>query len=807
MTAGTRKLGKYEIIEELGRGGFATVYRAVDTTLEREVALKVLDPRLFRDSTFVARFRQEAVIAANLDHPNIVPVYEVAEAEGRHYIAMKLIQGPTLAGRIEAREALPIDEILSLTKDITAGLDHIHGQGLVHRDLKPSNVLISREGRAMLADFGLVRATEGSRVSTQGVSVGTPSYMAPEQAQGETVDARTDLYALGVILYEAVTGRLPFSADTPPALLFQHVYEAPGRPSELNDQVTPALEYVILRALEKDPDARYQTASALAADLVRAVAGRLQPPTAQPEGEPVAAPSSRPAPARQPAPRGGKPRVLRWGALGCLAILLCIAGSIGAWMLGQSRWFAASPSPTGPTEALAVATATVGTPTGVAEQSVPSAEPTAGGEASSAETSTAQPTATLPPPTEQPVGDLIERRLTDDGGDVEPNDTFISARRIRFGEQVEGVIDRRGDLDHYYFFGEKGTKVTVDLQAEVIGSKLDGYLSIWDPEGQIVKEDSGGWFSDGDPRIENWSLPETGVFFIQVQENGNDIGGANYPYKLSLEPPGIPEPAEISPTLLIPEQEDNDAMSGAMQIEFGDKVLGGIAKSGDRDYYSFDGYGGTRVVIDINAAVDGSALDSYLSVWSALGSQLQENRQDYHTTDSRLSFILPWDGRYFVRVEQSENDAGGQNYFYTLSLTSSDGLPGPTATPVVYVQEIEPNNTLSTATDVLVGATIRGTIERVGDVDYFRIESLAGEHLLVDINAEIDGSTLDGFLAIWDADGERLTYNQGSWSASDPRISDFFVPADGVYYVSIQENDDDGGGAGYSYTLRILLTE
>ena len=264
-------LGYYHLLAELGGGGMATVYRAYDTRTGRLVALKLLLPHLWHDREFVERFRREARNAAALRHPNIVPVYESGIVEGYPYLAMAYVEGGSLAERLLwQRGPLPLDRAADVLTQVAAALDYAHAQGLVHRDVKPSNVLLARDGQALLTDFGIAKAAWDSKLTQTGTRVGTPAYMAPEQARGQAVGPWTDVYALGVVLYEMVTGRPPFQGNTD-AVLYQHVHEPPPPPRRLNPALPPVAERVILRALAKDPARRYRTAGELAAAFQRAV--------------------------------------------------------------------------------------------------------------------------------------------------------------------------------------------------------------------------------------------------------------------------------------------------------------------------------------------------------------------------------------------------------------------------------------------------------------------------------------------------------------------------------------------------------
>lgn len=265
-----QRLGKYEIIDEIGRGGFGAVYEAVDTSLDRTVALKVLAPHLLWEPAFADRFRQEARAAAGLRHPNIVVIHGIGEAEGNLYLAMEYLEGQTLGTLIEQQGRLALPEVADITGQVASALDYAHERGLIHRDVKPNNILVDDAGHVTLTDFGLVRAADGTKYTTTGHIMGTPEYMAPEQCDpkpGATFDHRLDVYALGIVIYQMVTGRVPFRAETPLSTLRGHVDQVPPSPAEANPEITPALEAILLKALAKSPDQRYDSAGAFAEAL------------------------------------------------------------------------------------------------------------------------------------------------------------------------------------------------------------------------------------------------------------------------------------------------------------------------------------------------------------------------------------------------------------------------------------------------------------------------------------------------------------------------------------------------------------
>jgi beta-lactam-binding protein with PASTA domain/predicted Ser/Thr protein kinase len=269
--------GRYEVLERVGTGGMAEVYRARDDLLGRDVAVKVLSERFAGDRSFVERFRREAQAAANLNHPNIVSLYDYGSDNGTYFIVMEYIDGRPLDDVIRAEGALLPERATDIAADVAQALQRAHSSGLVHRDIKPSNIMITSSGQTKVTDFGIARAMarDGEQTMTQtGMVIGTAAYLSPEQAQGRPVDARSDVYSLGCVLYEMLTARPPFTGDTPLSIAYKHVREDPAPPSRTNPDVPRPLDAVVMKAMAKNPDNRYPTAMELKTDLDRFLAGQ-----------------------------------------------------------------------------------------------------------------------------------------------------------------------------------------------------------------------------------------------------------------------------------------------------------------------------------------------------------------------------------------------------------------------------------------------------------------------------------------------------------------------------------------------------
>ncbi len=261
---------RYQLQDPIGRGGMATIYRGRDMRMDRPVAIKVLREVYSTDPKFVTRFQREAKAASALQHPNIVQVYDYGQSDGNYFIVMELIDGTDLRRYLRSRGILPVERAIIIAHDVALGLGAAHRRGIVHRDVKPQNVLVGRNGSIKLTDFGIAsvyKDINDERLTTTGMTLGTVQYYAPEQAQGEIVSPAADVYALGIVMYEMLTGRTPFDGDTPVAVAMQHIQDLPTPPSHLNAAIPPALEGVILRCLEKVPEMRYRDGSVLARAL------------------------------------------------------------------------------------------------------------------------------------------------------------------------------------------------------------------------------------------------------------------------------------------------------------------------------------------------------------------------------------------------------------------------------------------------------------------------------------------------------------------------------------------------------------
>src|ERR1017187_6973840 len=356
--------GRYELDGIVGRGGMAEVFRARDIRLDRIVAVKTLRDDLARDQTFQARFRREAQSAASLNHPSIVAVYDTGEDMLGHtpvpYIVMEYVDGRTLRDLLRDDRRLLPERAAEITDGVLRALDYSHRNGIVHRDIKPGNVMLTRGGEVKVMDFGIARAVSDAQATmTQTAQViGTAQYLSPEQARGERVDARSDLYSAGCLLYELLTGRPPFSGDSPVAIAYQHVRENPVPPSQLDREIPRWADAIVLKAMAKSPAGRYQDAAEMRADIERALSGT--PVSSPPPGMlqhaqraggatmvvPPAIPGGGPGTGEE-TPGGGRRRAVLWGLLGVVILAVVIAAGYLVLAGGSSARKYAVPQVTG----------------------------------------------------------------------------------------------------------------------------------------------------------------------------------------------------------------------------------------------------------------------------------------------------------------------------------------------------------------------------------------------------------------------------------------------------------------------------
>jgi serine/threonine protein kinase len=478
-----KAFGPYTIVERIGEGGMAVVYKGYQESLNRYVAIKVLRDELARDQQFVNRFRREALAAAKLNHPNLLHVYDAGVAHGVYYLAMDYAPGGTLKD-LMMRGPVPPDRAASIAAQMADALEYAHRQGLVHRDVKPTNILFTADGRPKLTDFGIAKALyETSQLTRTGTSIGTPDYMAPEQIQGQPVDGRTDLYSLGIVLYEMLSGRVPFRSSTPVAVLYKQVNEIPPPLRSLNVQVPTWLEAVVNKAVAKRPQDRFQSGSEFARALRKQYApegapgGVVEPPvtrrptpvppprkTRMPEArQPTAVPRSRSAPASRPRRRG-----LVVLLLGAIAVVVALVGVGAAVLLGDLFQRGSS------NNQQVVMTMVVTSHIVTQVVTSPPSERTA---TSSPATSTVPvPTRTsAPPSTETPVPDwdipslqanVTDMRFFEGGYDIPPRDE--RQYTTRFAQSDTRYINYELNLE----FPEPGHQV--EFQVEAVYYRPDG---------------------------------------------------------------------------------------------------------------------------------------------------------------------------------------------------------------------------------------------------------------------------------------------------------------------------------------------
>lgn len=496
---------RYQIRSPIGEGAFSVTYRAVDTSLQRDVAIKVLREQYASHEGFDSRFEREARAAARISHPNVISVYDYGRQGTMPYIVMQFVDGPNLKEYVREEGPLTTEEAINFARQILDGLAAIHDENIIHRDVKPQNVLIDEGMQAKITDFGVAFVTRDPGLTETGMAVGTAAYMAPEQASGESVGPPTDLYAVGVILYELLTGRLPFAGDNPVQVMYRHVNEMPVPPRSLNSAVPLGVEAVVLKALAKDPVDRFPDARAMRSALLNpgsaaadTIAAQTVPPASVTDTDQHAyvaprqrqyAPPPRRRAAAPPPPPGRWPVVL---------LIFVILGLIGVlWLLLQSEGFAGLTGDSDPTSTALAGTIDEPTPTMTVEpeptstvDAGPATEPEV---APSTATPEPDPTATAEPePTATPTGEPPDPTVTPE--EPAPTETAPPSGQFDtpFGGEtlppawVNGTTSASLDIESFLAGGASEPSEDIEFPGAEIWDQVDVEFNALDDPDQYI---------------------------------------------------------------------------------------------------------------------------------------------------------------------------------------------------------------------------------------------------------------------------------------------------------------------------------
>ena len=494
-----RRFGQYQIVAPLGEGGMAAVYKAYQPAMERHVAVKVLPWHMSSSEEFLARFRREARMLAQLQHPHILPVFDYGEADGYPYIVMPFLSSGTLAELLR-KQRLPLAQVCRILTQIGDALSYAHTRGMIHRDIKPSNILIDERGNCLLTDFGLARMAEVStNLTSSGAIMGTPAYMSPEQGSGSDIDHRSDIYSLGIVLYEMVTGRVPYTAETPVAVVFKHIQDPLPSIHKFNPNLPDSVELILRKALAKSPEDRYQTAE----DFVRSL--QIAIPVSSPENE---GPVQQSSTLKTTTPPEKTQTLYRWILpVGLLALVFIVA--VGGFWANTQRIAPIPPSPTSfPSTVFTTALAT--TP-------------------AVATTETQTPLDTSVPATIIPAPDRLSEYLND--VQILSSETFDNQLEngwnINNGTIENGVMELIGNADwsFSYWNGEFGVNEGMVIEFNYSDLSLS----------EIFLE-YGVWNTDEYKRFGVYIGGDQAQLNEYRGREDQDYGGANLPGNLTLQP-------------------------------------------------------------------------------------------------------------------------------------------------------------------------------------------------------------------------------------------------------------------------------
>jgi serine/threonine protein kinase len=648
-------LGAYRIISQIGQGGMATVYKAYQASMDRNVAVKVLPGQLADSKEFIQRFQQEARIIARLEHAHILPVFDYGESGGITYFVMRYLDAGTLKDKMESGRPLSLNEIDRLFTQLADALSYAHSMGVIHRDLKPSNALIDAQGNLFLTDFGIAKILEGAspRLTQTDAIMGTPAYISPEQAQAQKVDQRSDIYSLGIILYEMVTGRVPFTADTPLAVILKHVSNPLPLPSTIKPDIPEAIEQVILKALAKNPDDRFATVAEFAAAWKRALDSRDSAPPRF--NAPTVFPSAPSTPQIQSQPVSAtmtstKPdNTTRW-VVGCLVGACLLFAIAGVAFLGLN-WKNFFPSSS------AAAT----------EAPVTELSPSDG----------STPSVTSGNATEQ----QFEIQIGDEIKNGQP-------------ESGAGLIEAPGSMDKYTFMAEAGrliyihvieapqttNTIGISMVDDVNSNIFSSCLQCGDPG--LLTLDRGGTYTlivgGDDPstagtgvyRIKIWDVPAPDKFDIQLDtkiSKDNPGNGAGH-----IENPGSSDiytfTADAGQSVYVQVQEppqSNDTINWRLEDETGSELFNTCLQCGDPGLIALE-HGGTYTITVGNKS--GAGTGTYtVKLWSvAPPDEFDINIGDTVTNG------FPRDGAGFISVPGEQDiyhftATAGQTLTFTIT--------------------------------------------------------------------------------------------------------------------------------------------
>ena len=722
------QLSDYRIEARLGRGGMAEVFLARHVGLGRECALKVLYPELTRDEHFVERFAREARSAAQLDHPGIVPIYDMGRVEGRYFIAMKLLPGETLDA-IAERGPLPTDQVLGYLDQIAAALDYAHGRGVIHRDIKPSNIIVDANGHVTLTDLGIARRVGDPGVTTAGMLLGTPAYMAPEQIMGTETSAQTDVYQLGALSFELLAGAPPFQAETAQAVLVSHLQHTPESLHARRPDLNPAVDAVITRAMAKDPAARYASAGELAEAMHAALsepvvsahsAAAAAPLIAAtspdvPAGAPPVTPPTAPVSALDAPFAADESRVRRPLMLGCAAlvlVLLCGGAFAGGWYLTRDddarrdtsvSFVDGTPPPTTPGEqstVVAVDREEGATVESGSDDPVPTALPTS-----------IAPVVILPTPP----------------ADAAQGATLAVGERLAYS----GALTEAGQVLDFTFASAGGQRMFMDV---LEGDTTSIQWSLIGPDGAVIHQNGVMSSSIGDNGP--FELAAAGVHTIRVSSWDNSLG--SFRFQLWDVPP------------------DEE-----FEIAVGDVVAGALETPGRRDVYHFTGSAGQQVAVDVMAGEDTSIL---WTLTHESGTEVFRNGVMSSIIGDTAALELPADGRYLISVSAYYDVVGG----YAFKLWD---VPPPDEFEIAVGEEVRRDAPGPGA----------GLLEQPAVSDVYRFRAEAGTNIMMDV---IEGETTNIWWTLAHESGTLVLTNQ-TMSAVIGDVGPILLEQGGTYIITV----------------------